>query len=96
MKRLPLPDEPQNLTATAISPTSIKLTWDAVSVDGGIKDYRIYSGLTPVLIGKTTDTSFVVKGLTPDTIHYFDVSAVSNYGGIESTHATTDAMTPAA
>ncbi|ALG68372.1 choice-of-anchor D domain-containing protein [Beggiatoa leptomitoformis] len=72
---------PQNLTATALSSTEIKLTWTAIPyiADGG--GYKIYYSTLPIAGGgsyiqiattadKTTN-SFIVTGLTPATSYYF-------------------------
>ncbi len=84
--------EPENVTglqASAVSPTSINLTWNpAKDANGGlVKQYRVfYDTVSPasnpsVDYSKQTDTptnntSYLVTGLKPATAHYFAVTAV--------------------
>jgi hypothetical protein len=42
------PSQPQNLAATAISPTQVKLTWDDSTDNVGVTSYDIYRDGTPI------------------------------------------------
>ncbi len=67
------PSIPENLTASEITDTSVTLSWDASTDDTGVQEYEIYSGSR--LIGKTSDTSDTVTGLSPASEYDFTVAA---------------------
>ena len=83
---VPLP--PQNLTATALSSTTIFLRWDAPTSDGGsdITGYRIEASTNAstgfVSIGTTTVgvTSYEHRGRDPGTTQYYQVKAINAVG----------------
>ncbi len=70
------PSVPANLTATAVSPSRINLSWDASTDDVGVTGYNIYKdgGGTP--IATTTGTTYQDTGLSPLTSYTYNVSAV--------------------
>jgi chitodextrinase len=65
---------PTNLVASTISPTSINLTWTAVS---GASGYSIYRNSTSAPIATTTAISWLNSGLTPATANTYYVAAYS-------------------
>ena len=67
------PPAPQNLKVTAISSTSLTLSWDPVP--GAIK-YRTY--LDWPKVGETAATTWTFTGLTCATSHDFQVDALSH------------------
>jgi hypothetical protein len=67
------PAAPTNLTATAVSSTTINLTWTAPA--GTVTGYRIYWGT--VLVGSSFATFFPATGLTPSTLYTFTVCALN-------------------
>jgi hypothetical protein len=82
------PGEPQNLTVTNATPTSISLSWTAPNSDGGspIVDYEIDYKLSSDNLwsnfndGLTTNTNVTVTGLSPNTSYDFRVSALNIVG----------------
>ncbi len=98
------PAAPTGLTATAMGPTKIKLTWTAPSDNGGaaITGYKIESRLrsetsfsTLVTDTKTTKTDTTHTGLAPSTQRFYRVRAINSEGaGAASSSAT--AITAAA
>ncbi len=83
------PDAPTGLSATALGPTSISLSWTAPSNDGGadIIAYLIEvsasgtSGWTNLVENTgTTVTSYTHTGLTASTTQYYRVSAINSSG----------------
>ena len=83
-----IPDAPTNLDATAASPTSIILTWDAPSLGDQAPDitgykieYKTGSGnfVTLVADTKNANTHFLHEGLTDET-HTYRVYAINSDG----------------
>ena len=78
----PEPLSPE-VTATPVTSTYIKLTWDAAA---SARSYRIYRASYPdsiytVLRNTYTSTSYEDSyGLTPNTIYWYKVSSVNNKG----------------
>ena len=86
------PDAPV-ATATPKSSTGITLKWDAV---GGAESYNIYQYES--LLATTTETSYIVGGLTASTQYCFAVTAENKIGESEQSEkvcATTFAEGPA-
>ncbi|MBD5434805.1 MAG: fibronectin type III domain-containing protein [Treponema sp.] len=71
---------PTGLTATAVSSSSVELSWDSVN---GATTYYVYksessSSSTASVIGSTTSTSTTATGLKANTKYYFWVKAVND------------------
>jgi hypothetical protein len=78
----PLPLPPVSVTATEVSPSSIKVSWSAVPKATG---YKVYYALTSwgakTQVGGTlTGTSYTHTGLTANTTYYYCISAVNSVG----------------
>ncbi|WP_412767496.1 Ig-like domain-containing protein [Bacillus velezensis] len=71
------PNAPQGLTATP-KDTSVSLSWDAVTFNGGIKEYEVYRD--GVSIGSRVGTAFADSGLTQLTTYKYQVRAIPNTG----------------
>jgi chitodextrinase len=67
------PSVPAGLSATAVSPTQVNLTWTASTDNVGVKGYYVY--LNDVALTTTTDTSIQLTGLTAGTTYNYRVSA---------------------
>src|SRR5690606_1898574 len=70
------PAAPTNLTASGVTTSSLVINWTASTDNEAVASYEIYSGHTN--IGNTTDTSFNVDNLDPDTSYQFKVRAIDN------------------
>ena len=77
------PDPPTGLTANTASSTEVDLSWAAPTGGSTPAGYNVYDGTspggessTPVNSAPVTDTTFPVKGLSPDTTYYFVMTAV--------------------
>jgi chitodextrinase len=81
------PSTPANLTATAVSPYQIDLSWDASTDDIGVTGYNIYrdGGETP--IATTTGTTYQDTGLSPVSFNTYNVSA-KDFSGNESAQSS--------
>jgi chitodextrinase len=83
------PPAPSGLTATAVSPNQINLTWPS---SAGATSYLIKQGTSQV--GTTTSTSFNVTGLTPSTSYTFTVIAVNTAGQSPASPSATATTLP--
>ncbi len=96
------PTSPTNLTASAsdITATSVKVTWDVSTDNVGVKEYRVY--LDAALKGTSTNTTFTLSGLTAATAYSIYVVAVDAAGNVSNpstalkvtTSATADTQAP--
>ena len=87
------PSTPTNITATTVSSSQIKLTWDAVS---GATSYYVYgatsSSGTYTNLATVTTSSYTNTGLWAGTTYYYKVQAVNGVGSSSYstvTYATT-------
>ncbi|WP_238942091.1 fibronectin type III domain-containing protein, partial [Bacillus sp. REN10] len=87
-----LPDAPAGLTAGTPTATSVSLSWEAVTHESGISEYRIYQD--GVQVGTSATSSYQVTGLTAETTYNFEVTTVSQ--GIESNKSVAVSVTTAA
>ncbi|WP_240420587.1 fibronectin type III domain-containing protein, partial [Paenibacillus periandrae] len=71
------PVKPTNVKATGVTGTSVSLAWDAVT-DGGVTSYEIYNGNS--LAGTSTETGYMVNGLTGGETYTFTVKAKNALG----------------
>jgi formylglycine-generating enzyme required for sulfatase activity len=79
------PAPPQNVTATAVSTTQIKLTWTVVESSFSVAGYRVYrdGATSPVWSGTTAE--FLDTGLTNLTNYCYQVLAyTSNNSSVKS------------
>ncbi|RLU99165.1 chitinase [Streptomyces griseocarneus] len=67
------PSAPGKPVSKGVSATSIALSWAAATDDHGIKNYDVYRGDT--VVATVTTTSFIDKGLTPDTDYTYKIVA---------------------
>jgi hypothetical protein len=85
------PVAPTGLAATAVSSTTINLTWSAPA--GTVTGYRIYRGSS--LVGSSLATYYSDTGLTPSTAYTYSVYAL-NGSQISGPSNAASATTPAA
>ena len=67
------PSVPENVEATALTPSSIEVIWDASTDNAAVKGYYIYRNGS--YAATSTITSFVNNGLTPNTTYSYTVAA---------------------
>jgi bacillolysin len=84
------PSVPTNLTASNITQNSADLTWNASSDNVGVTAYNIY--VNGSLDGTSTNASYSLSGLSPNTTYSVGVSALDAAGN-ESGQATTSVTT---
>ncbi|MHB8840883.1 MAG: Ig-like domain-containing protein [Candidatus Aquicultor sp.] len=90
------PDAPTNTVATAMSPTSVKVTWDTpadnVDVAKYSLSYKPTSGSTQTVSGISTN-SYTINGLTSDTTYTCSVVAYDAAGNASNPGAAASAKT---
>jgi chitodextrinase len=75
---LTAPTQPSSLTATAVSPVSIEVSWIASSDESGVAGYNVFrDGL---LVATQSGVRFTDSALAPATDYCYRVSAVDNPG----------------
>jgi hypothetical protein len=85
------PAAPTSLSATAVSSTSVTLTWTVSP--GSVTGYRIYRGI--VWVGSSATTSYSDTGLKPSTIYSYSVEAVGGNGLLSNQSGAASATTQA-
>jgi uncharacterized protein YjdB len=94
----PLPDGtppsvPQNLSATALSPTQVNLSWSASSDNIGVTGYRVFRNGTQV--GAPLGTSFQDLTVSPSTTYSYTVAAADAAGNVSAQSSAATVTTPA-
>ncbi|MEK7156720.1 MAG: fibronectin type III domain-containing protein [Patescibacteria group bacterium] len=78
------PTVPANLTAAALSSSSIRLSWSASTDAGGVQGYKIYRATAPstntVQVATTTAATYQDSGLTASTNYMYSVAAFDTAG----------------
>jgi uncharacterized repeat protein (TIGR03806 family) len=71
------PSVPQNVTATAPSPTSVQITWSASTDTGGagLAGYRIFRNGSTTVLAEVTGTSYTDNTVVANTTYSYAVRA---------------------
>ncbi len=85
------PSTPANLTASAITNTTVDLSWTASTDNVGVTGYDVYQGATN--LGTVTSTSSQVTGLTASTAYSFSIRARDAAGNISGASNTVNVTT---
>lgn len=72
------PTAPQQLEAVKVGISSIQLEWDTAEDNVSVAGYDIY--LNGEVIAAVTDTQYTANGLSPSTVHSFQVKAKDGSG----------------
>src|SRR5207253_2525816 len=86
------PSIPTNLAASAITPTTLTLSWNAATDNVAVAGYRVY--LNGTLLLSPSSTSAQIIELTPNFTRSFTVSAVDAAGNASALSAPLSATTP--
>ena len=89
------PTAPANLTASAITPSTLTLTWTASTDNVGITGYDVYQDNLKINTGNITTNSYNVAGLAPSTQYNFYVVAKDAAANISTSSNTVNITTPA-
>ena len=87
------PEVPTSAYVSDITTTSITVEWNT-SVSDDVVKYVITNWDTKELLGETTDTSFVVENLTPNTKYYLAVHAEDAAGNESAATIVSDTTLP--
>lgn len=87
------PSVPTGLSATALSASSIGLTWTASTDNVGVTGYRVYRGGNQ--IGTPTTNSYTDTGLAASTSYSYTVAAYDAAGNASGQSVSVQASTPA-
>src|SRR5438105_824553 len=87
------PAVPTGLTASALTATSLTLTWSAATDNVGVTGYRLYRDAT--LVASAASTSASLRGLSPSTPYTFTVAALDAAGNASAPSAPLSVTTPA-
>src|SRR5438046_897870 len=85
------PSIPTNLAASAITPTTLTLSWNAATDNVAVAGYRVY--LNGTLLLSPSSTSAQIIELTPDFTRSFTASAVDASGNASALSAPLSATT---
>ncbi|MGB7921921.1 MAG: hypothetical protein WCF57_01620 [Pyrinomonadaceae bacterium] len=89
------PTAPTALTATAVSPTTINLSWTAGTDNVGVTSYKIFRDGAPSPMATVITTTFSDTGNSPTTTHSYRVMASDAVGNLSPLSNTATATTPA-
>jgi chitodextrinase len=87
------PSAPTNLSATAVSPGEVDLTWTAGTDNVGVTGYRIYRNGT--LVGSAATSAYADTGVQPSTTFSYYITAYDAAGNTSAASNTATATTPA-
>jgi chitodextrinase len=85
------PTTPTGLAASAVTSTSLTLSWNAATDNVGVTGYRVYRGGT--LVASPGATSVSITGLSASTTYSFTVSAVDAAGNTSAPSASLSVTT---
>jgi chitodextrinase len=86
------PTAPGNLTATAVSPTQVNLSWDASTDNVGVAGYKVYRD--GAFLASTSTTSYSDTTVQGGTSHSYTVYAYDAAGNISPASNTATVTTP--
>jgi chitodextrinase len=89
------PSTPTGLTANAVSPSQINLSWSASTDNVAVTGYRVFRGGT-LLIALGNVTTYQNVGLTAATTYSYTVQAIDAAGNASSQSTAATRTTPAA
>jgi chitodextrinase len=79
------PSTPTGLAASALSQTSLTVTWSAATDNVGVAGYRVYRDAA--LVASPAGTSVSLTGLSPSTLYSFTVAALDAAGNASAQSA---------
>src|SRR4029077_13562457 len=76
------PSQPQNLSATAVSPGQVNLTWSASTDDICVAGYNVYRD--GVKIATSSTTSYTDQSVVPNRAYTYTVAAYDAVGHVST------------
>ena len=89
------PTAPTNLTATAISPSEIDLSWGASTASNGLQEYILSRNGSILATVQNNILNYVDLSVAPSTVYDYVIQAVDNLGNHSASSSLAQAMTPA-
>ena len=86
------PSQPQNLSATAVSPSQVNLTWSPSTDDIGVAGYNVYQNGTKIATSSTTGYSD--KSVVANNTYTYTVAAYDAVGNVSSQSSSVAVTTP--
>src|SRR5437867_4914615 len=86
------PSTPTGVAVSALTPTSLTLSWSAAAASLGVAGYRVYGDGT--LVASPGGTSISITGLSASTAYSFTVSAFDAAGNVSALSAPLSVTTP--
>jgi chitodextrinase len=86
------PSQPQNLSATAVSPGQVNLTWSASTDDIGVAGYNVYRD--GVKIATSSTTSYTDRSVVPNRAYTYTVAAYDAVGHVSTQSSPAAVTTP--
>ena len=87
------PSVPTNLTATAVTSSSVSLAWTASTDSAGVAGYNVFRNSAQV--GTTTGVSYTDTGLSASTSYTYAVDAYDAAGNVSALSSSISATTAA-
>jgi len=87
------PAKPTGLTATAVAPNQVSLSWTASTDNIGVAGYQVFRD--NVKIATSSATSYLDTGLSPNTVHSYYVVAYDAANNLSPASDSVSATTPA-
>ncbi|MEM6633671.1 MAG: discoidin domain-containing protein, partial [Bacteroidota bacterium] len=78
------PSIPQNIVASDITETGLKLNWSASTDNEGVQGYYVYQDGNATPVGTVSNLFFNVLGLEPGSTHLFAVAAFDSAGNVSA------------
>src|SRR5207247_1282202 len=86
------PSTPTGVAVSALTPTSLTLSWSAAAASLGVAGYRVYGDVT--LVASPGGTSISITGLSASHAYSFTVSAFDAAGNVSALSAPLSVTTP--
>jgi PQQ-dependent dehydrogenase (s-GDH family) len=90
------PTAPSNVAASAVTATTLTLSWSAASDNVSVTGYDVYQNNNKINVTPVTGLSYNVTGLTATTTYGFYVQARDAAGNISANSNTINVTTPSA
>jgi chitodextrinase len=86
------PSQPQNLSANAVSPGQVNLTWSPSTDDTGVAGYNVYRD--GAKIATTSTTSYTDRSVVPNRAYTYTVAAYDAVGHVSTQSSPAAVTTP--
>lgn len=88
------PTPPTQLTAVALSPSQVQLSWAASTDDRGISRYQLFRNGSGVPFAETDALTYIDSSVLENTTYLYQVRAIDTSGNSSSLSVTAQVTTP--